>query len=76
MTKYGPESKNLWIQARIDELMDDDEWVLEMKKKWFYCEDDVIYSLIKTEATEQATREHAEIEAMILDAQIDNLELG
>lgn len=70
------ESKNLWIQARIDELMDDDAWVLEIKKKWFYCEDDVIYSLIETEALEQATREHAEIEAMILNAQIDNLELG
>lgn len=70
------ESKDLWIRARIDELMDDDAWVLGIKEKWFYCEDGVIYSVIKAEATEQATREHAEIEAMILDAQIDNLELG
>lgn len=69
------EARDNWIEARIDELMDDNEWVLEIKNKWFYCEDDVNYSLIKAEATEQAIREHAEIEAMILDAQIDNLEL-
>lgn len=60
------ESKDLWIQARVDELMDDDEWLT-------IASDDCTYPLNK--ATEQATREHAEIEAMILDAQIDNLEL-
>lgn len=68
MNKRGQESKDLWIQARIDELMDNDEWhwQFSFNKK---------NAQLKKYATEQATREYAEIEAMILNAQIDNLEL-
>lgn len=69
------EAKENFIAAEVDRLLADDEWLLETKKKWFYCEEDVIYSLIETEAKEQANREYAAIEATILNAQIDNLEL-
>ena len=67
MSKYGPESKNLWIQARVDELMDDEEWLLTVSDDW--SDNAIDY------ATLQAERDYAEIEAMILNAQIDNLEL-
>lgn len=69
------EARDNWIEARVDELMDDADWVLATKEKWFYCGDDVIYSLIKTEATEQAAREHASITADLEEAIIDSMEL-
>jgi hypothetical protein len=76
MTKYGPESKDLWIQARIDELMDDSDWFLKSVTKANTGCDTGDWHLILDWAKQQATREHAEIEAMTLNAQIDNLELG
>lgn len=63
------ESKALWIQARIDELMDDDDFLGE----WAQLS---INITTRAYATQVAEREHAEIEAMTLNAQIDNLELG
>lgn len=69
------EAHENWIAARIDELMDDAEWMLATKTKWFYCEYDVIYSLIKAEAAEQAAREHASIIADLEEAIIDSMEL-
>lgn len=76
MTKYGPESKDLWIQARVDELMDDEEWLGNVRGCWILADTGRTLSVYTHEnATIQATREHAEIEAMILDAQIDNLEM-
>lgn len=75
MNKRGLEAKENWIAARIDELLDDADWILATKTKWFYCEYDVIYSLIKTEATGQAEREHAAIIADLEEAMIDSMEL-
>lgn len=76
MTKYGPESKDLWILARVEELMDDWRFTAKAKKEWFDDDSgDLCLVFIKNKATEQATREHAEIESMTLNAQIDNLEL-
>lgn len=69
------EARDNWIAARVEGLMDDADLVLATKEKWFYCEDDVIYSLIKTEATEQAIREHASIIADLEEAIIDSMEL-
>lgn len=63
------ESKDLWIQARVDELMDDDGFLEEWARSF-------INITVYAAAVQKATREHAEIESMILDAQIDNLELG
>lgn len=69
------ESKNLWIQARVDELMDDEIWLSSAKKAWLLWTFVALKDFLISKATEQATREHAEIEAMTLNAQIDNLEL-
>jgi len=68
MNKRGLEAKENWIAARIDELMDDDDFLGE----WAKLSIDIT---TRAYATLVAEREHAEIEAMILDAQIDNLEL-
>lgn len=68
------EARENWIAARVDELMTDEEWMLKTKDKWFYCEDDVNYSLIKSEALEQAEREHASIMADLDEALIDSAE--
>lgn len=64
------EARELWIAARVDELMDDDEWIAKMKDELFYCESDVICSLIKAEAEEKAAREHAAIMADLDDERI------
>lgn len=61
------EARDNWIAARIDELLADDEWILTVSDDW--SDNAIDY------ATLQAERDYAEIEAMILDAQIDNLEL-
>lgn len=71
------EARDNWIEARVDELMDDDEWKSVERDVWIYIDDgnESLDAHYLRRATELATREHAEIEAMILDAQIDNLEL-
>lgn len=68
------EAKENWIAAAVDRLLADDEWILEAKKKWFYCEEDVIYSLIETEAKEQANREYQQHLSALEQARIDGEE--
>ncbi len=65
------EARDNWIEARIDELMDAFAWCIDanMNHACASHKDRLEF------AKKQATREHAEIEAMTLNAQIDNLEL-
>ena len=72
------ESKDLWIQARIDELLCDNLWCISIAEQFDKDAEAPVFfnDYIRFKAKQQATREHAEIEAMILNAQIDNLELG
>ena len=67
------EAKENFIAAEVDRLLADDEWLLEAKKKWFYCEEDVIYSLIETEAKEQANREYQQHLSALEQARIDGM---
>ena len=68
------EAKENFIAAEVDRLLADDEWLLETKKKWFHCEEDVIYSLIEVEAKEQANREYQQHLSALEKAQIDGRE--
>lgn len=68
------EAKENFIAAAVDRLLADDDWLLEIKKKWFYCEEDVIYSLIETEAKEQANREYQQHLSSLEQARIDGQE--
>ena len=65
------EAKEHWIAAAVDRLLADDDWLLKTKKKWFYCEEDVIYSLLETEAKEQANREYQQHLSALERARID-----
>lgn len=69
------ESKDLWIQARIDELMDDEEWLIAARAEWRENGFGFEETYIQAKAASKAQREHAKIEAVILNAQIDNLEI-
>lgn len=70
------ESKDLWIQARVDELLCDNLWCIEVSEKFSKSWIADFDKYMKIAAKQQAAREHTEIEAMILNAQIDNLELN
>lgn len=56
------EARENWIQARIDELMDDADWLLTVSDDW--SDNAIDY------ATQQAEREHAAIMADLEDERI------
>lgn len=58
------EARELWIEARVDELMDDDDFVSE----WVNFGE----GKLNEYAREQATREHASIIADLEEALIDS----
>ena len=62
------EAKENWIAARIDELMDDDDFF----KEWCAEHD---FETIEAFATRTAEREHASLMADLEEAMIDSMEL-
>lgn len=70
------ESKNLWIQARVDELMGDDEWLDDVADDWYENADgETLDSFAKDCAMRKAEREHASIIADLEESIIDSMEL-
>jgi len=70
------EAMNNWIDARVDALLDDKEFQQGTAHEYYRSGADCGLDKFQNQvAFQQACSEHAEIEAMILNAQIDNLEL-
>lgn len=73
MNKYGLEAKEYWIESRIDELLDDDDWTDTQFE--FYKEDDdpdMSWSQFSMAAAKrQAEKEHAAITADLEDERIN-----
>lgn len=72
------ESRELWIAARVNELMDhDEEWFDGVADDWYEdaCACGSLDEFAKNKATEQATREHASLMADLEEAIIDGMEL-
>lgn len=63
MNKRGLEARDLWIAARIEELMDDAEWLLTVSDDW--SDNAIDY------ATLQAEREHAALMADLEEERIN-----
>lgn len=70
MNKRGLEARDLWIAARIEELMDDAEW-LKDKEDTLGFERATDYKFMRQCAEKQSAREHAALMADLEDERIN-----
>lgn len=75
MNKYGLEARANWIAARIDELMDDADWLTDARAEWRENGFGFEENYIKAKAASKAEREHASLMADLEEAIIDSMEL-
>lgn len=69
------EARELWIEARVDELLCDNLWCIEMSEKFSKSWIADFDEYMKISAKQQAAREHAAIIADLEEAIIDSMEL-
>ena len=70
------ESKDLWIQARIDELLCDNLWCISIAEQFDKDAEATVFfnDYIRLKATQQANREYQQHLSAIEQARIDGQE--
>ena len=69
------EAREYWIESRIDELLCDNLWCIEMSEKFSKSWIADFDEYMKISAKRQAEKEHAAIMADLEEAIIDSMEL-
>ena len=72
MKQRDLEAKENWISARIDELMDDADWLDDARAEWHENGFGFEETYIKAKAASKAAREHAALMADLEEALIDS----